>query len=161
MSLPGFLTINAENQGEINGSCTKKGFEDSIEILTFEHQVDIPKNEKTNLFSGVRSHGPICIYKEIDKSSPKLYQALCMGEKIKEAKFSWYRFINAGKPENFFNIEIEEANIVSIHPVIKDSLDHSKDQMPHMENVAFTYKKIRWIWVPDGIEYEDTWLAPE
>jgi type VI secretion system secreted protein Hcp len=30
-----------------------------------------------------------------------------------------------------------------------------------MEDISFTYKAIRWTWVPDGIEAEDSWDAPK
>jgi type VI secretion system secreted protein Hcp len=29
-----------------------------------------------------------------------------------------------------------------------------------MEEVAFTYKKIKWTWEPTGIEAEDSWAVP-
>jgi type VI secretion system secreted protein Hcp len=29
-----------------------------------------------------------------------------------------------------------------------------------VEEVAFTYKKIKWTWEPTGIESEDSWAAP-
>jgi type VI secretion system secreted protein Hcp len=30
-----------------------------------------------------------------------------------------------------------------------------------MEDIGITYEKIVWTWVPDGIEAEDSWLAPK
>jgi type VI secretion system secreted protein Hcp len=30
----------------------------------------------------------------------------------------------------------------------------------HMEEVCFTYEKIKWTWEADGIESEDSWKAP-
>jgi type VI secretion system secreted protein Hcp len=28
-----------------------------------------------------------------------------------------------------------------------------------MEDVSIAYEKIIWTWVPDGVEYEDSWGA--
>ena len=30
-----------------------------------------------------------------------------------------------------------------------------------MEDISFTYEKITWTFDPDGIEAEDSWLAPK
>ncbi len=160
MSMPGFIEIKGENQGNIEGSSEKSGFESLIEIVTFKHCVDIPRNKDTSLYSGIRVHGPIRINKEIDKSTPKLYQALCSGEQLSEVGFVWCRFVKAGNPEKFFEIKLTNANIIGIQPVIRDRLEANKNQLPHLEKVSFIYEKIRWIWLPDGSEFEDTWLAP-
>jgi len=159
MSMPGFLEINGESQGNIEGSCTKSGFENTIEILAFEHSVVIPYNNKTGIYTGIRSHKPIQIQKEIDKSSPKLYQALCTGENLTEMIFSWHRAHKAGKPEKFYSIELKNATLVDISPWIQERHDMKNDHLPHMEKVSIVYEKIRWIWVPDGGEFEDTWLT--
>ena len=158
--MPGFLEMNGESQGNIEGSCTKKGFENTIEVLAFEHSVNIPYNKDTGIYTGIRSHRPIRINKEIDKSSPKLYQALCTGEILTEMTFSWYRAHKAGKPEKFYAVELKNATIAELSPWIQDSLDPGKDQLPHLEKMSIVYEKIRWIWVPDGGEFEDTWLSP-
>ena len=177
MSMPGFLELKGKNQGPIEGSCEKKGFEKTIEVLTLHHDVQIPKNHQTGLYTGVRVHSPLIIDKEIDQSTPKLYQALCTGEIIERAIFSWYRFVKAGEPEKFYTVQLENASIVSIQPWVNDRVltnpsqssvegtntnfpfGSESGQMPHLENISFTYEKIIWTWVPGGIETSDTWTT--
>jgi type VI secretion system secreted protein Hcp len=159
MSMPGFLTINGETQGNIEGSCEKTGFENTIEILTFEHEISIPRNRESGLYLGKRIHYPIGITKEVDKSTPKLYQALCKGEKLVEAVFTWVRFMKANRPEKFFIIRITNAAIIEIKPYIDDYTQATVESKPHLEKVAFTYEAINWTWAPDGGEFEDFWTA--
>ncbi|MBF0237890.1 MAG: type VI secretion system tube protein Hcp [SAR324 cluster bacterium] len=187
MSMPGFMEIEGESQGVIEGSCIKKDFEKTIELYSFEHNVEIPQNTSTGLFTGIRIHRPIIIYKEIDRSTPKLYQALCTCEKLKTVTFSWHRFVRAGSPELFYKVELENASIVDVRPWIqnrRELVEHAswhqvkvdsgngqgqvysrsepyENMLPHMERVSFTYEKITWTWVPDGIEYVDTWTSSE
>ncbi|MAF03341.1 MAG: type VI secretion system tube protein Hcp, partial [Herbaspirillum sp.] len=40
-------------------------------------------------------------------------------------------------------------------------LTPTNQQMGHMEDISFTYEKITWTFDPDGIEAEDSWLAPK
>jgi type VI secretion system secreted protein Hcp len=51
--------------------------------------------------------------------------------------------------------------IVSIKPFMKDCLDKAADHVGQMEEVAFSYRKAIWRWIPDGIESEDDWRSPK
>jgi type VI secretion system secreted protein Hcp len=159
MSMAGFLEINAENQGKIEGSCIKEGVKDTIEIYSFEHKIDIPQNKETGLYVGIRAHRPIVFEKELDKSSPKLFQALCTGEKLSEMKFNWFRFAGGEKPEKYYSIQLTNANIVSLNPFVQLRQDKALEEIPHLEKICITYEKIRWTWIPDGGEFEDSWLG--
>src|SRR5690606_37497336 len=83
MPMPCYLTLEGENQGKIEGSCEVSGHQGKILIQAVEHIIELPKNPQSGLPSGKRQHLGITLTKEIDKSSPKLYQALCSGEQLK------------------------------------------------------------------------------
>ena len=83
MSLPAHLTLQGEKQGKIEGSCEMQGREGTILVYAMDHDIHIPRDPQSGLGSGKRIHGPLTIMKEYDKSSPKLYQALCTGEHLK------------------------------------------------------------------------------
>ncbi len=91
MAWPAFMTIKGETQGPIDGSCDLKDLEGTIEIYSFDHTVEVPRSRETGLPTGRRVHLDITVNKEVDKSTPKLYKALCDGEKLTEVVFSWYR----------------------------------------------------------------------
>jgi len=64
MALTGYLTIEGNNQGKIEGDCVQKGREDSILVYGFEHQIEIPTDIHTGLPTGQRIHKPITIEKK-------------------------------------------------------------------------------------------------
>ncbi len=161
MSMPAHLSLEGNKQGKIEGSCTIKGREGTILVRTVEHTVSIPKSPQTGLPAGKHVHGPLTITKEIDKSSPKLFQALCSGEQMKTVTLDWYRINPNGREDNYYTTKLENALIVGLRTWMPNALDGANDQMGHMEDVSFTYEKIIETWKPDGIEAQDSWSAPK
>src|SRR5690606_1173383 len=106
-------------------------------------------------------HGPLTITKDIDKSSPKLFQALTSGEQLTSAKLEYYRISPQGKEELYYTVEIKNAIITSMHKFVPMCLDPANKSMGHMEAVSFTYETIIETFVPDGIEAQDSWNAPK
>lgn len=160
MPMPAYLTLEGENQGQIEGSCAQSGHEKEILVEAFDHQIDIPRDRQTGLPTGPRVHGPMKITKAFDESSPKLYQALASGEQMKEVKIKWYRINSMGSQEHYFTTTLNEAIIVSIQAYMPNCLDPDKESFTHMEEVSFTYSKIIWRFEESGIESEDSWKAP-
>ncbi|HET7174396.1 MAG TPA: type VI secretion system tube protein TssD [Gammaproteobacteria bacterium] len=156
MPMPGNLTLVGKEQGPIEGSCDIEGREETILVQAFKHIVDLPANEH-GVPSGKRVHRPLMITKEVDKSTPKLYQALCAGEPMSEATLRWYRMDGSGEEVQHFTVMLQNAMIVKIESWVPDVLDKQSAGYGNMENLWFTYETIRWTWEEDGIEYEETW----
>jgi type VI secretion system secreted protein Hcp len=161
MPMPCHLTLEGEKQGKIEGSCDMKGREGTILVYAMNHDVHIPRDPQSGLPSGKRIHGPLSIVKEFDKSSPKIYQALCSGEHMKNVKIKWYRIDKTGSEEHYFTHTLEDAIVVSVKPYMPLAFLKENESYRHMEEVAYTYKKIKWTWEPDGIESEDSWAEPK
>ena len=123
---------------------------------TPNHVVEIPTDER-GVASGRRVHRPMTITKEIDKSTPMLYQALCGNELLTEVTLNWYRLDGTGDYELYYSIYMENAFITCIRPWVPNVLDRANEGLKHMEDVSIAYEKIIWTWEPDGIEYEDVW----
>lgn len=160
MAMPVHLTLTGERQGKIDGSCNMKGREGTILAFAMAHTLVIPRSPTDGLATGKRVHQPLCLMKEFDKSSPKLYQALCTGEHLNEVILKWYRISKYGTEEHYFTHRLEDAIIVGIKPELPITLTPENDNARHMEQIAFTYKTIRWTWEADGIEAEDSWAIP-
>jgi len=154
MPLPGNLTIVGEEQGDFEGSCELENREGSILVMAFDHTVEIP-TDANGATAGRRVHRPITITKEIDRSTPMLYQALCSGERLTSVELEWYRIDETGTEELYFTIALENALISKVHPWVPNVLDKEKASYRHMEDVSIVYEKIIWTWELDGIEYED------
>ncbi|MCD6025562.1 MAG: Hcp protein [Solimicrobium sp.] len=156
-----FLTLEGKNQGKIEGSVAIKGHEGKIEILAVDHTIDIPSNALSGKPSGQRVHGPKVLTKEIDKSSPKLFQALTSGEQFKSVVLEYYRISPKGTEEKYYTVRLSNAILTKMRAWVPNINSPENKQMGHMEDIAFTYEKITWTFDPDGIEAEDSWLAPK
>ncbi|MBU0618098.1 MAG: Hcp family type VI secretion system effector [Planctomycetes bacterium] len=161
MPMPAHMTVEGENQGNIEGSCDMQGREATILIEAMNHEVRIPRDPQSGLSTGKRIHNAFSVVKVFDKASPKLYQALCTGEHMKNVTLKWYRIDPTGQEEHYFTHTLEDAIIVSIRPWMPNCLDAATESYTHMEEVMFTYKKIRWTWEIDGIETDDSWHIPK
>jgi type VI secretion system secreted protein Hcp len=160
MPMEAHLTLTGEKQGAIKGSCTKAGREDSIEVKQMDHDIHIPRDPQTGLGSGQRIHGPLTITKEFDRSSPLLYQALCTGEHMKDVTIKWYRIDPAGKQQHYFTHLLTDAIIVAMKPYMPLTFLKENESYRHMEQVSFTYRKIKWTAEVDNTLAEDDWLTP-
>lgn len=160
MPIPCHLIMEGEKQGKIEGSCDMSGREGTILGYSMAQMITIPHSPADGLATGKRKHGPLCILKEFDKSSPNLYQALCTGEHLKNVTLKWYRITKQGTEEHYFTHKLKDAIIVAIQPFMPLTFLAANDSARHMEKIAFTYKEIRWTWEPTGIEAEDSWDSP-
>ncbi|EIP85399.1 hcp protein [Burkholderia humptydooensis MSMB43] len=159
--MPCYLTLEGETQGNIEGSCAIAGHENKILVQGVEHKIEIPKNLQTGLPTGPRIHGPMMLTKEIDKSSPKLAQALTSGEHMKSVVLEYWRINKDGKQEHYYTVKLENAILMEIRSWTPNCLVLDNKELSHMEDVSFTYEKITWTYVLDGIEAEDSWLTPK
>jgi type VI secretion system secreted protein Hcp len=159
--MPCYLTLEGETQGKIEGSCEVQGHSGKILIQAVDHRIELPKSPQTGLPSGKRQHLGITLTKEIDKSSPKIFQAQCSGEQLSKVELEFYRISPKGTEEKYYTIRLEKAVVTSSRTWVPNCLAPENRQFGHMEDIALTYEKIVWTWEPDGIEAEDSWLTPK
>ncbi|MDE2120783.1 MAG: Hcp family type VI secretion system effector [Betaproteobacteria bacterium] len=161
MPMPCYLVLEGQNQGKIEGSTKVKGHEGKILVQAVEHTIEIPKSPQTGLPTGKRVHGPMTLTKEIDKASPKLFQALTSGEQMKDVTLQYMRISPKGTEEVYYTVKLQNAIITNVRAWTPICLAQENQQIGHMEDVSLTYEKVTWTFEPDGIEAEDSWLAPK
>jgi len=162
MSTVGFATVTGEKQGRIEGGATHDNDEGLIQVLGFDHAVELPRRGGANMAAGRPIHGDIVLAKLLDKSTPKLYQALCTGEMLKTVVFHWYHYTDSAVEELFYTIQLENALITRAEPWMPDFLDPAYDRYRFMEKISLTYEKILWSWGPSGdVQFEDSWAPKE
>lgn len=161
MPMPSFMKVVGTTQGEIQGSCQIQGRENTILVQGVDHTIEIPRSPQTGLPTGKRVHLPMTVTVEIDKSTPKLYQALCSGEKLSSVEVDYYWISPQGKEEKYYSVKLEDAIVVGMRGWFPNCLLPDDQQLGHMQDISFTYSKIIETWQPDGIEAEDSWLAPK
>jgi type VI secretion system secreted protein Hcp len=135
MPIPCHLTMEGEKQGKIEGSCEMEGREGSILGHGMMHEIKMPHRPTDGLPTGKRGHYPLTIIKEYDKSSPKLYQALCTGEQIKYVDIKWYRINKFGKEEYYFTHSLENASITGIRSFLPITFIPENECFPFMNKV--------------------------
>lgn len=139
----------------IQGSDVVGGIPDSVKVLGMTHSMDVPFEPSTGLPTGVRVHSPMRIVKTMDKASPKIAQACANNEIWPLVEFKMYK-IDPGLGEfHYFTYTLTDARIVSIAPITAGS---SQGMAAQMEEVMFTYRKIKWTWLADMVEFEDSWV---
>jgi len=165
MALSPYLKLKGTKQGEIKGSVIQKGREGKIMVIAVSHEIVSPRDAASGLPTGKRMHKPFVITKELDKSSPLLYNMLVNNENISEWELEfWTPQIKAstgtGAEVQHYTIKLTNANIASINFRMANNRHPDLMKFAEYEEVAFTYEKIEWIWKDGGISAEDSWLAP-
>jgi len=160
MALPGYMTIVAENQGSIEGECDLEGREGALVVQAIQHSVKLPTDQR-GLPNGRRVHMPITILKELDRTSPMLYQALSEGELLSQVVIDWYRIDSAGMEELYYRQSLKNAQITAIEFIVENETDMANSKLGHMEKVSLIYDSITWSHEADGIEFEDDFGADQ
>ena len=160
MALNAYLTLKGESTGEIKGSVTQAGREDSIMVIGVDHEVESPRDAASGLPTGKRRHKPITITKEIDKSTPLFYTLLVNNENITEWKLQFWTPSPSGKEIQHYTISLTNASISGIRAEMLNNKYPENMQHKEREHISFTYQKIEWTWEDGGITAEDDWEAP-
>ncbi len=160
MALNAYLKLKGQKQGEIKGSVTQKGRENKIMVIAVSHEVSSPRDAASGLATGKRQHKPIVITKELDKSTPLLYDALVKNEMITEWELQFWSANRggsaaAGKETQHYTVKLEGVSIVDIRFVMLNNMDPNLVKFSEYEEIAFSYKKITWIWNDGGIMAQD------
>jgi len=130
MEFSGYMKLQGDVQGSIEGSSVRKGREGSINLFSFEHELRANSSLQSGMANGPVCHQPIKLVKEIDKSTPKLYRALVEKERLTSVTMDWFRYTPQGEEVVYYQIEY----------------------------IILTYEGITWSWGPDGdVTYQANW----
>ncbi len=157
-ALNGYLTIKGQFQGDILGSVNQKGREGMIAVYGFTHMYNTLPDIKTCQVGDIRSHSPLTIIKEFDRSNPGLMRAWIDREPL-SIVFRLWRPTTIGSEEQYYTITLEGALISGIHQETMNVLNPDLTRYPTMERVSFTYEKITESWNPLSDAVSDTWTA--
>jgi type VI secretion system secreted protein Hcp len=154
------MTITGETQGDIKGSVTQAGREDTIMVIGVSHEVVSPRDAASGLPTGKRQHKPITITKEVDKASPLLMNVLVNNENITNLRLDFWQPSTTGQEFQFYTIELANASIAGIRTEMLNNKYPENMQHKEREHVSFCYQKIIWTFQDGGITAEDDWEAP-
>jgi len=126
----------------IPGESLDDQHKDWIEVLFFEHALEQPASATASSSGGATAervnHKPFTFVHQIDKSSPKLYEACCKGTHIKEVVFEFCRA--GGEKVKYFDVKLEQVLVTKVEP---KGAANDAEGFP-TERVALSYGKINW-----------------
>ena len=165
MALNAYLKMKGQKQGEIAGSVTQKGREGKIAVIAVSHEIVSPRDPASGLPTGKRMHKPVVITKELDKSTPLLYNILVNNENISEWELQFWTpqlkaTTGSGVEVQHYTVKLTNANIASMAFRMANNKHPDLMKYAEYEEIAFTYQKIEWTWVSGGIMAMDDWEQP-
>jgi type VI secretion system secreted protein Hcp len=129
-------------------------------VNAVDHQVNSPTDVASGLPSGKRQHQPLVITKDVDQSSPLLYNALVNNENLPTFQLNFYRASVQGVEQLVYTINLTNARITGIKMEMLNNQLPDTMKLAEREKVAFVYQKIEWVWLQGGITAMDDWQAP-
>ena len=162
MALNAYLTIKGQKHGLVQGSVTQKGREGKIMVMSAHHEVLSPTDHSSGLPTGKHMHKPFVIAKELDKSSPILYDMLVNNENITEWELQCWTASSrggsgSGTEKQHYTVKLTNARINDIGFRMLNNKNPDLVKYAEYEEVAFTYQKIEWIWTDGRITAQDDW----
>jgi type VI secretion system secreted protein Hcp len=136
------------NVDGIPGEALDDKHKDWIEVLSFQHGMTQPTSStRTSAGGGTTgrsTHDDFAIMKHLDKSSPKLYEALSTGKHFSKVSIELCRA--GGSQVKFMEIKLEQVVISNISLSGNGSIGGNSTSSDHLptESVSFNYGKITW-----------------
>src|SRR5471030_179519 len=155
MSLPAYFFLYDANGVQVKGSCSILHREGAIEVMSTQHTVNVAVDAHTGALTGSRMHSPLMINKEVDKSSPYLYDFACTGARLQKAILRFYAINHAGIENEIYNLTLEKAVISSVN--FHHSYMPGSTSQNMMEVVGLRYAGIKWSYLQGNIMTEDFW----
>jgi type VI secretion system secreted protein Hcp len=149
-----YMTVKGQKSGQIKGSITQKGREDSIGIIAFDQATQVVLGAKG--VGGALKVGAITVTKELDKSSPILRNAMDTQENLTEVYIRfWTPQIKAGtgvgSEVQHYTVRLTNAKILSIRTQMQNIRHPDLQKYDISEVLTFSYEKAEYIWNNGGI----------
>ena len=157
MAIPVYLFLYDDQNRLIKGDVDVQDRERSIEVLELMHAIELPTDPFTGKTTGKCLHSSYAFEKEVDSSSPFLYEALTTGKTLKSAEFRFYNISHSGREVHYFTTLLEDVIITEIEPFMMDIKDNRWMKNNHHEYIDLRYKKITWNYVDGNIMHTNTW----
>ena len=143
----GYLTITPESTGSpVVGPSVYRMAPDTIEVVDIRHTVRHEYDQQHGTPAGDRKHEPFHIIKEVDVTTPLLYVMCTNAELLTEVKIDYYVQVgNVPDPVPFFSWTLTNAYITHVRQLTATEMSREyADQYDLLEEIAFSYQRIRW-----------------
>lgn len=155
MPLPCYATFDG-----IEGSVSQTGREGQVQILSFDHLVEIPVDVKDASATGTRRHGSIKLTANIDKATTGMMECVCTSKEIPSVTVAFYGINATGHEVNYYNVTLENARVTGANMWFPNVDDAPTKSYKHMMTYELRYEKITWTFVDGNLEFSDAWKEP-
>ncbi|MDD3482820.1 type VI secretion system tube protein Hcp [Azovibrio restrictus] len=135
MAFDAFLKVDG-----IPGESTDDKHKDWIEILSYHQGVSQPASATASSVGGASAErvnfGALSISKQVDKASPKLFEACCTGKHIKEVIIEVCR--SGGDKQKYLEIRLEQV-------IVSNYVQDGGGEFPH-EGISLSAGKYKMIY---------------
>ena len=152
MALNAYLKLKGQKQGQIKGSVTQKGRENSIEIHSWTWTLESPRDPASGLPTGKVVAGEFFITKEKDRSSPLLLNALAENENITEWQLDLWDGSQLGAEVNTFTWKLTNASISSIRT--SGLAPPPSGSWGDPEEITFTFQSLEMVYNDGGLTFQ-------
>jgi type VI secretion system secreted protein Hcp len=165
MPLNAYMTVKGQKQGQINGSVIQKGREGMILIHSCSNAIVSPRDPQSGAATGKRLHKPFFLLKEVDKSSPLLWNVLTTNENLTSVQIQFWApglavGTGASLEKQIYTVTLTNASIASMEQSMPSNVDPTTAKLSLQEEISLTYQKIQWTWNDGGITAGDDWEVP-
>lgn len=152
------VSEGASNQDSIGTDYQEGDFENKILLRSFSQIVKQSFDPRSGAPKAA-SCEPVEITKQVDKTTPLLYQAWAQNQKCEEVVIELYRKEEGAFSEPFFKITLTDAYVTHMETVMPDRFNHGKDDTPHYDRVQFTFATIDWEHLKASTASNSTWRS--
>jgi type VI secretion system secreted protein Hcp len=143
-----YVTVTGTRQGAFKGESPRKNQEKKAPGISYQHEIQSPRDVATGQASGKRQHKPIRFTKEWGASSPQYFLALVTNEVLSDVLFEFYHTTKEGKEEVYYTIKLINATVSNIRWMTGagESASSAKTTAAYdtheLEEISFTYQRI-------------------
>jgi type VI secretion system secreted protein Hcp len=131
-----------------------------IEVYQVSWGTNVRLTSVSTTTTGRRTVDPVRFLKRVDRTTPLLYQALVQNQNVEaEIKLFAENPVN-GSIEHFFTVHVDPGRLVSIQSTNPSVFDATNDPLPVYEVVELQPRRIRYIDIRSGTEFEDQVGSP-
>lgn len=142
------IYIKFNGKFKIDGESRDKDHAKWLEVQSWSHNIRQPKSATASSAGGHTAerceHGDMIFVKDMDLTSPKLWEACSAGHTFDEINIEFMR-ADGNARIKYLEIKLKNALISSVSPnVVNEGIP--------TETFALTYAAIQWTYVAQGVE---------
>lgn len=148
LTIIGNVAIQGHTGGAIKGG--DDGTHTTMDVLEFEQGIVSPRDVASGQASGKRQYKPITIVKQVDASTPRLFQACATNEVLPTVKFVFH-------PPG---ASADQLAVTLTNAACSDLTDTtSEGGTMELETIHFTFQKITIEHLIAKTSFQDDWTA--